>query len=220
MTDEDLRSAVADELVWDPKMDSAAVAVSAKDGVITLRGTVGSFAEKRDARWDAERVYGVIDVNDELEVELLSEDIREDADLRGAVLQALMLNCLIPSATIDAWVDDGWVTLSGRASWQFQRDEAEHVTGRILGVRGVFNDVALVAAGPGADGLEEAITKAMERNARLDASNVSVESSAGTVMLIGTVSSWADHDEALRAAWAAPGVATVVDQLRVAYRPR
>lgn len=216
MTDEDLQSAVDDELAWDPKVDSYAVAVSAEDGVITLRGTVGSFAEKHDAKSDAERVYGVVNVNDELEVALLDEDRRDDADLRGAVLQALTLNCLVP-ATIDARVDDGWVTLTGTAHGQFQRDEAEHVAGRILGVRDVIDHVRLVSSGPGAGDVKEAITKAMERNARLDASSVAVESSNGTVTLNGTVRSWADHDEAITAAWAAPGVVNVADHLHVAY---
>lgn len=217
MNDENLACVVADELAWDPKVDSTAVAVSVRNGVVTLRGTVGSLAEKYDAQSDTERVYGVISVNDELEVALLEEDRRDDADLHDAVLQALALNCLIPSNTIDARVDDGLVTLTGTANWQFQRNEAEYVAGRILGVRHVIDEITLVPAGPGAGDVRAAIAKAMERNARLDASSVSVERSNGTVTLNGKVSSWADHDEAIDAAWAAPGIVNVVDHLHVVY---
>jgi osmotically-inducible protein OsmY len=216
MSDTDLERFVTDELFWDPKVDSAAIAVSAKNGVIGLRGTVGSFRQKREARQDAERIYGVQRVDDELQVRILNEHRRDDADLRGAVLQALMLDSLVPS-TIDAKVDDGWVTLTGTASWQFERDEAEFLAANILGVVAVDNTVDLVAPGPSTVDVEHSIKKAMERNAKLDADSVAVDSSNGTVTLRGTVSSWADHDEAVAAAWAAPGVTRVKDHILVAY---
>src|SRR5262249_33740980 len=109
----DLQLHVYEELLWDPKVDSKAIAVSADDdGVVTLRGTVGSFRQKREAKQDAERLYGVKNVENQLEVRILNDDRRADADLRGDVLQALMLNSLVP-ATIDAKVDDGIVTLTG-----------------------------------------------------------------------------------------------------------
>lgn len=216
MADNDLARYVTEELHWDPKVDSAAIAVSVDDGVVTLRGTIGSFREKRDAQHDAERVYGVKDVKNELDVRILTEHQRSDADLRGAVLQAITLDSLIP-ATIDAKVDDGIVTLTGKANWQFQRDEAESVAGNIVGVMGIEDDVDLIPPGPAAHDVEHSIKKAMERNAKLDAEGVSVESSDGKITLRGTVSSWADHDEAVAAAWAAPGVTDVKDHILVAY---
>ena len=214
ITDDELRSDVEEELDWDPKVDSSAVAVSAAGGVITLRGTVGAYTEKCDAKWDALRVQGVVQVDDELEVALLDEYRRDDADLRGAVLQALALNSLVPS-TIDAKVEDGWVTLTGTASSQFQRAEAEHATIRIRGVCGITNDVQLVPFGPSAGDVSAAIIKAMQRNAALDSANISVKSSSGTVTLSGTVRSWAEHDDAILAAWNAPGVVNVIDDLHV-----
>ena len=135
MSNSDLERSVADELRWDPKVDNAAIAVSAEDGVVTLRGTVGSFRQKREAKQDAERIFGVESVNNDLQVRIMNQDRRDDAELRGAVLQALMLDGLVPS-TIDAKVDDGVVTLSGTANWQFERDEAEFVAANILGVGG------------------------------------------------------------------------------------
>jgi osmotically-inducible protein OsmY len=216
MSDNDLQRYVTDELQWDPKVDNEAIAVSVDDGVVTLRGTVGSFREKQDAKHDVERVYGVTQVENDLDVRILNKDRRSDAELRGDVLQALMLDSLVPS-TIDAKVDDGVVTLTGKANWQFQRDEAETVTSTILGVMGVEDEVELIAPGPTADDVEHSIEKAMERNAKLDAKSVSVDSSDGTITLGGTVSSWADHDEAVAAAWAAPGVTRVKDHILVAY---
>jgi osmotically-inducible protein OsmY len=216
MSDYDLELNVGEELVWDPKVDSVAIAVSADDGVVTLRGTVGSFRQKREAKQDAERVYGVKSVDNQLEVRILSEDRRDDAELRGSVLQALMLDSLVP-ATIDCKVEAGWVTLTGTAEWQFQRDEAEFIAANVLGVVAVNNEVELVGPVPSGGDVKHSIKKAMERNAKLDADGVSVESSNGTVTLRGTVSSFADHDEAVAAAWAAPGVTDVKDHVLVAY---
>jgi osmotically-inducible protein OsmY len=216
MSDNELELNVSAELLWDPKLDSASVAVSAADGVVTLRGTVGSFREKREAKQDAERVYGVKSVDNELQVRILNENRRDDADLRGGVLQALMLDSIVPS-TIDAKVDDGWVTLTGTAEWQFQRDEAEFVAANILGVVGVESEIELMGPTPSAGDVKSSIKKAMKRNAKLDAESVSVDSSNGTVTLSGTVSSWADHDEAVAAAWAAPGVRSVKDHILIGY---
>ena len=216
MSNDELTRHVTDELFWDPKVDNAAIAVSADDGVVTLGGTVGSLRQKPEAKKDAERVWGVKSVNNDLQVRLLNDDRREDADLRGAVLQALMLDSLVP-ATVDADVDDGMVTLKGQANWHFQRDEAETVATNVAGVVSVDNAIELVPPAPSAEDLEHSIKKAMERNAKLDADSVSVESSNGTVTVRGTVSSWADHDEAVSAAWAAPGVTRVKDHILVAY---
>jgi len=142
MTNEELELSVTDELFWDPKVDSEAIAVSADGGTVTLRGTVGSFREKREARKAAERGYGVVFVNNDLDVRILTEQRRVDADLRGDVLQALTLDAAVPS-TVDATVKDGLVTLTGIAVWQYQRDEAEFVAGNILGVTGVQNQIYL-----------------------------------------------------------------------------
>jgi len=216
MSNDQLVSSVTDELIWDPKVDSAAIAVSADDGIVTLRGTVGSFREKREAKQDAERVYGVENVNNELQVRILEGNRRDDADLRGDVLRALMLDTLVPP-TIDAKVNDGWVILTGSAEWQFQRDEAEFIAANVLGVAGMINQIELMAPMPSAGDVKQSIKKAIERNAKLDAEAVSVESSNGTVTISGTVSSWSEHDDAVSAAWAAPGVRRVKDQILVAY---
>ena len=214
--DTDLTADVGDELFWDPKLDSTAIAVSAADGKITLRGNVGSLREKREAKKAAERVFGVISVDNKLQVKLMNDDKRADADLRGDVLQALMLDSLVPS-TVDAKVDDGFVTLTGSANWQYQRDEAELVASNIVGALDVYDEIELVYPTPDRGDVKESIKKAFKRNAALDADDLHVSTDDGTVTLKGTVSSWAEHDEAIDAAWAAPGVTSVHDHVTVAY---
>jgi osmotically-inducible protein OsmY len=216
MSNDELQSSVTEELLWDPKVDSTAIAVSAEEGVVTLRGTVGSLREKREAKKDAERVYGVKHVDNKLEVQIMNDERRANADLRGDILHALTLNALVPT-TIGASVADGFVTLTGTANWQFQREEAESVASSVRGVISVVDEVRLVSPGPSSHDVQHSIKKAMERNAKLDSESVSVETENGTVTLRGTVSSWADHDEAVDAAWAAPGVTRVKDHILVAY---
>jgi osmotically-inducible protein OsmY len=216
MSDESLRNDVTDELSWDPKIDSQEIAVDAEDGAITLRGTVGSLRQKLEAKNAAERVHGVTKVDNELEVRLMGDAARKDAELRGDVLQALMLDAIVPS-TIQATTEDGYVRLSGTAQWKYQRDEAEHVAGSVRGVVGVWDDVELLGAEPDGGDIGHAISKAFKRNAKVDAKELEVETEGRTVTLKGTVSSWAEHDEAVATAWSAPGVQKVKDHILVAY---
>jgi osmotically-inducible protein OsmY len=216
MTNDELVIEVGDELFWDPKVDNETIAVSADDGTVTLRGTVGSFREKREAKKAAERVYGVTKVKNELQVHLLNGQRRDDAEVRGDILQALMLDAVVPD-TIDASVDDGFVTLAGKADWQYQRDEAEAVAANIVGVMDVLDEVELTSPPPDAGDVAHDIEKAFKRSAKLDAEGLVVATSNGTVTISGTVRSWSEHDDALAAAWAAPGVRDVEDRITVAY---
>ncbi len=215
VTNAELQVNVIDELFWDPKLDSSSIAVAADNGMITLRGTVGSFRQRREAV-NAQRVYGVMKVNDQLDVRIMTEDRREDADVRAAVLQALTLDGLVPES-VDVKVNNGFVTLTGSANWQYQRDEAEFVAGNILGVIGLQDNIALTGPTPSATDVAHSIKKAMVRDARLDADGLDIEAFDSTVRLIGTVSSWPEHDAAVAAAWAAPGVTTVDDRIAVLY---
>jgi len=216
MSNDELVLAVSDELFWDPKVDNEAIAVSADDGKITLRGTVGSFRQKREAKNAAERVFGVTSVENDLQVRILNEDKREDAELRGDVLQALMLDSLVPK-TVDAKVDYNYVTLKGTAEWQYQRDEAEFIAGNVPGVIGVDDQIKLKTPSADAGDVKDSIQDAFKRNARLDADDLSVKTSNGTVTIEGVVSSCDEHDEAMTAAWAAPGVTAIKDRMTVEY---
>lgn len=216
MTDEQLQADVVAELCWDPKVGGEAIAVSAHAGTVTLRGAVDSFRAKREAGKAACRVYGVTRVHNELDVRLLDDGKRDDAELRGDILQALMLDSLIPT-TVDARARNGFVTLSGTADWQYQRDEAEVLAASVPGVYALQNHIRLTPA-PDTGDVKKDISQAFRRNASLDADQLSVDTtSCGRVTLVGTVSSWAEHDETVAAAWSAPGVIEVDDRIVVAY---
>lgn len=214
--DTDLVDNVSDELFWDPKVDNEAIAVSASAGTVTLRGTVGSLREKREAKNAAQRVIGVLEVDNQLKVRLMGDLGRIDADIRGDVLQALMLDSLVPG-TVDAKVLDGEVTLTGTVDWQYQRDEADFVASNIVGILDVFNQIEIKSPKPNAQDLESSIQKAFKRNATLDAEGLTVSTDNGVVTVNGTVGSWAERNEAIDAAWSAPGVTAVRDDLTVTY---
>jgi osmotically-inducible protein OsmY len=216
MSNDELRVAVEDELDWDPRLDADEIAVGASNGTVTLRGTIGSLREKFEANKAAKRVHGVRKVDDQLEVRILGAKSRDDAELRGAVLQALMLDSEVPPS-VDARVVKGAVTLSGSVPYHFQREEAESVAAKVEGVTRVDDEITLLPPGPSADDVHHSIKEALERNAKHDAAGISVESSGGIVTLSGTVDSWADHDAAVAAAWRAPGVTGVDDYIVIDY---
>lgn len=212
--DNDVRADVQEALTWDPKVDAGTIAVSAVDGHITLRGTVGSVREKLEAKKVAEGVFGVVAVKDELQVHLLDDQRRNDAELRAHVLQALMLDSAVP-ATVDAKAEEGVVTLLGKVDWQYQREEAEHVAASIVGALSVLNGIALSHPLPDVDSVDVDIRNAFERLAALDGSRLSVSAAGGTVTVSGHVRTLVERDAALAAAWSAPGVVAVDDQMVV-----
>jgi osmotically-inducible protein OsmY len=213
MRNDELIDSVKDELARDPNVDSDAIPVSADDGVVRLRGTAGSLFEKREAERDAKRVSGVELVDNKLQLRPLSN--REDADLRGDVLQALARDGLAP-ATVDARVRDGVVRLTGTADWQDQRDAAESVAASVVGAIEVVSEIALTPK-PNAQDVREAIGVAFKRNARARADGFSVTTSGGTVTVKGKVSSWEERDAAIEATRSAPGVTSVQDHITVEY---
>ena len=218
MMDDDLRRDVAAELCWDPQVDSAAIAVSAASGLVTLRGTVASLRHKRAGGSAAARVRGVTRVVNELRVRIPDRDRRDDEDLRGDVLEALMLEASVPM-TVDAQARDGLVTLAGTVQWHYQREAAESRTASVPGVIGIDNVIALAQA-PDARAAADAISCAFRRDAVLDADGLSVETFfGGLVILSGTVSSSAAHHHAVAAAWSAPGVTDVDDRIDVECSP-
>jgi osmotically-inducible protein OsmY len=218
MRDDDLRRHVAAELSWDPRVDSEAIDVSVAVGTVTLRGTVASLRLKRAGGRAAARVRGVTWVANELRVQLPDADRRADEDLRGDVLEALMLAVSVPM-TIDVKARDGLVTLTGTAQWHYQREAAESRTADVPGVAGIDNAIIVIQV-PDARDAADAISSAFRRDALLAADVLSVEMpSGGLVILSGTVSSWAAHDHAVAAAWSAPGVTQVEDRIAVEGSP-
>jgi osmotically-inducible protein OsmY len=216
-SDSQLVGDVTEELLYDPRIrDTDGVAVSAEAGILTLRGTVGSFHQKRAAAAAAQRVRGVTAVRNELQVRLMTDWRRADSDIEAAALQALMLDGLVPAERIDVKASDGVLRLTGTVSWQFQRDAAEADVLPLIGIVDI-DDQLIVANDASAADVADRINGAFVRNAQLDDSAIEVTADADTVTLSGIVGTWSEHAEALDAAWSAPGVARVRDKLEIVY---
>ncbi|MGH7619223.1 MAG: BON domain-containing protein [Gemmatimonadaceae bacterium] len=213
-TDAQLQKDVIDELRWDPAVGSAEIGVAAKNGVVTLSGQVDSFAKRYAAARAAERVAGVRAIAEELKVILPSSYNRTDTDLAHSVLSTLKWDIEVPDDGIKARVEGGWVTLEGDVDWQFQSNAAERAVRNLTGVRGVTNLLLLKQRAAVPD-VKERIERALKRHAELDAKHISVEATGGRVTLRGKVRSAAERLDVEFAAWSAPGVSTVEDELVV-----
>jgi osmotically-inducible protein OsmY len=212
-TDTQLRQDVLDELEWEPSIDANQIGVAVHNGVVTLTGAVPSYTERLAAERAAGRVSGVRAIAEEIEVKLPSSSQRNDTEIAEAVVNALKWNPLVKQP-IKVRVEDGVVTLTGDVDWNYQRDSAKHAVENLTGVRRIVNLIKLHAR-PSVAGVKEKIEKAFERAANLDAAQIQVETHDGEVTLKGKVRSWIETRDAENAAWAAPGVTKVNNQLKV-----
>jgi osmotically-inducible protein OsmY len=216
-SDKDLERDVRDELAFDPRVDEKAIAISAKGGVVTLSGSVPTYAAKVAAYHDAERVSGVSVLVEHMDVSLPDMHARSDADLAKAVADALRWDVEVPHSKIKTLVRDGWVTLEGTVDWQYQRLAADGAVRYLVGVKGVNDQIAVSPSPASSIDVKQHIKAALTRSAEADAQRITVDTAeGGSVTLRGTVHSWAERDEAVRAAWATSGVRKVQDELTYA----
>lgn len=213
-TDIQLKQDIEDELRWDPRVNAARIGVSVESGVVSLLGAVDSYAEKGAAEVAARRVSGVRAIAQDLTVKVLDEHARTDLEIAAAAQRSLEWDIYVPK-TVTATVDHGAVTLAGPVTWNYQREAAAHAVRHLPGVVAVHNLVSLRPQAS-AEAVKEKVLAALERQAKGDTQSIHVEISGGKVTLTGYASSWQNIEDAAAAAWAAPGVTEVIDQVKLA----
>ena len=212
-SDNNLLDDVVLELKWDPKISSASdISVAVKDGVVTLSGFVPSFWEKDAAEKAVKRVYGVRGIANDIEVKLFWQ--RTDPEIARDAVHELESHVSIPADRIKVTVKDGWVTVEGTVLWEYQKSLAQSAMKKLKGVSGVTNKIQVTPKASSAE-VKSKIEEALRRSAELDARRITVKIEGSTVKLYGSVSSWAERDEAERAAWSAPGTTMVENHILV-----
>ncbi len=186
MNDVLLRENVTAELLFEPSLDAAQIAVTVRNGIVTLSGTVSNFPEKWAAERAVKRVHGVDGVAEELSVHSISIEHPSDADIAGAARWALEWSGTVPEKSVQIRVEKGWVALEGQVEWQFQCHDAHQVLARLLGVKGVSNIITLKPHANSAD-IHTRIEAAFKRSSELDASRVHVEVAGSSITLSGTL---------------------------------
>jgi osmotically-inducible protein OsmY len=214
MTDQALKQTVLDELVWDPSVNEAHVGVTAREGVVTLTGHVGSYAEKCAAERAVGRVSGVKAIAEELEIRYLYQNGHGDEDIAKQAINVLMWDLCVPKDAVKVKVQKGWITLSGDVNWYYQKESAASDVRKLLGVKGVSNEITIKPSVHASD-VQKKIKEAFGRNAEFEAQNIVVTTDGGKVTLSGQVDTYYERTLAENTAWSAPGVTQVHDQMTV-----
>jgi osmotically-inducible protein OsmY len=213
-TDAEIQRDVQAELKWEPRVQATEIGVAVKDGVVTLTGWVDSYSKRWAAEEAAHRVRGVKAVANDIEVRLGVGGERTDAEIAAAAARALQWDALLVPDKIEVTVSKGWVTLKGTVEWQYKKSEAERAVRYLAGVKGVSNLIEVKPKAQPAE-IKKQVEQALVRSAQTDAQNITVEVEGSKVILKGKVRSWAERQEAERAAWKAPGVASVDNRITI-----
>lgn len=214
MNDKTLKQHILDELEFEPSIDAADIGVAVENGIVTLSGHVGSYAQKTKVEEVVTRVRGVKGFAEEIEVRYPGEKSTADDVLAKRASDLVRWNAFIPNETVIVKVQKGYVTLTGKVEWQYQRDSAYRAVRDMEGITGVHNMIEVVPRATVSD-VKARIENALKRNAELEAEAIKVSVVDGKVKLEGRIKAWAERGIAERAAWAAPGVRQVEDRLSI-----
>jgi osmotically-inducible protein OsmY len=213
LPDHQLRQAVLRQLEWEPEVSSTEIGVGVAEGVVALTGFVNTYAEKLAVERSVKRVYGVKAVANDIQVRSLGG--HTDPEIAADAVRALEAHISVPAERITLTVRDGWVTLEGSVEWMYQKEAAQGAVEYLGGVRGISNQITVTPKVTTAE-VKEKIEDALRRSAEVEAGRIKVEAHGSTVILSGIVDSWVEKEEAERAAWAAPGVTRVENQIIIA----
>jgi osmotically-inducible protein OsmY len=218
MSDSNIQQAVIRELKWDTRVDETEVGVEVDEGVVTLTGTVNSWAKRVAAQEAAHRVVGVLDVANDIQVQAPGAAGRTDTDIAGAVRHALEWDVFVPEQGVRSTVSDGWVILEGDVYYWSQREDAERAIRNLSGVRGITNKIRVSPPKAIPADVRRAIQEALERQADREARRIDIDVRDDRVIVSGAVHSWTEKQAVLGAAKGTPGVQRVEDRLRIAPR--
>jgi osmotically-inducible protein OsmY len=212
-SDTQVQEEVLRELRWDSRVEANEIGVAVDKGVVSLTGTVSSYARKLAAQEAAHRVSGVLDVANDIQVRVHEGPNPTDAEIAQAVRRTLEWDVWVPDEQIQSTVSNGWVTLEGKVSLLRERNDAERAVRHLTGVLGVTNRIVVSPPPVKEQGVRNLIEEALERRAQREAGHIQVEVGDGRVTLTGRVRSWEEKRAILGAVSHARGVSEVTDRL-------
>ena len=209
-----MRQNILDELEFEPSIDAAHIGVAVEDGIVTLTGHVSSYWEKTTAENVVKRVKGVKGLAEEIEVRLVGLKGTADDEIAKRAVDAITWNVSIPRDKVQVKVQDGWITLTGKLEWQYQKNAAAEAVRGLAGVVGVANQIEINPRASVSD-IKKRIENALKRDAETEAQTIRVNVLDGKVTLEGKVRAWSERQAAERAAWSSPGVRAVEDRISI-----
>lgn len=216
-TDEQIQQDIKAELQWESRLRGSDIQVRVHNGYVTLIGSTDSYPKKTYAEKAARRVSGVKAVVNELEVKISAGSRRDDTDIKQAVENAITWNSAIDENKIIVTVNNGWVTLEGNVTWDYQRSKARLLAEDTVGVAGVTNLVSVLPTAPTPAEVLKSIADAFKRNFYLNPDQIKVKMDGSRAVLTGEVRTLLEKEAAENAAWSAPGITEVENQLQVNF---